>query len=96
MLKLWRCSLAVSLAASPTAISAEHISLNNVVNGVSNLLEQDCVGVLYFTPVLEPRNPPGYLRPYLSKALVAAMMFHVLLITAPFLQTSGIFAAWES
>lgn len=76
MLKLQRCSLAVSLAASPTAILAEHISLNNVTNGVSNPLEQGCVGVLYFTQVLEPRNPSGCLRPHLSRALLAGMMFN--------------------
>lgn len=97
MLKLWKCSLAMPLSASPTAILAVHISLNNVINGVSNLLERGCVGVLPFTQVLEPRNPTGCLRPCLSKAVLAAMIFNVSsLITAPFLQTSGIFAAWES
>lgn len=97
MLKLWRCSLAVSLAASPTAILAKHISLNNVLNGVSNLLEQDCVDALYFTQAVEPRNPSGCLRPHLSRALLAAMMFNApSFITAQFFQTCSIFAAWES
>lgn len=95
--QLWRCSVAVSLAASPTAILAEHISLNIVINGVSNLLEQDCVGVLYFTLVLEPRNPSGSLRPHLNEALLAVTMFNVpSLTTVRVLQTSGIFAARES
>lgn len=97
MLKLWRCSLAVSLAAAPTAILAERINLNNVINGVSNLLEQDCVGVLSFTQVLEPRNPSGCLRPPLSKALLAVIIFNIhSLTTVPFLQTFGIIAAWGS
>lgn len=39
------------IPASPTAILAEHISLNNVTNGLPNLLEQDCVGMLYFMQV---------------------------------------------
>lgn len=58
-LMLWRCSLAGSLGAfpPPPAILADHISLNDVTNEVSKLLEEGCVCVLYFTCGVRAKKP---------------------------------------
>lgn len=46
------------LAASSTHISGEHVSLSNIMNEVSKLLERGCVCVLYFTRGGRAKNPP--------------------------------------